>query len=538
MTRDTAKTRGRVVLVGAGPGAPGLITWAGLEALRLADVVVYDALANAALLAQAPPDAERIDVGKRAGHHRLTQEAINALLVDKAREGGGKRVVRLKGGDPYLFGRGAEEAAHVGAAGIACEVIPGVTSGIAAPAMAGIPVTHRAHASTVTFVTGHEEAGKPGSSVDYSALARLIAAGGTACFYMAMGRWDTIASALIDAGLPASTPAAAVQWGTLPQQRSARATLAGLAAAVSQARLGPPAIVVVGAVAGMDDQTAGALNWFERRPLFGRTVLVTRSRTQASQLAHDLAELGAATIEAPTIELVPPADWTAMDAAVRRLADATYDWLVLTSGHAVAALAERLDAAGLDARALGGVRIAAVGAAPAEALRQRVGVRADLVPDRQLGAVLGQALVDRGEVAGKRFLLPRAGLAGRDLPTILTDAGGEVEEVAAYETRQAAALPEDAISALEAGRVDWVTFTSSSTARHFTDLLGERREPLMRGVRTASIGPTTSATMRELGLSVDVEVQPPDPDEVGVAGAVGVAGVAGLMAAIVAAEGG
>ena len=490
------------MLVGAGPGDPGLITRAGLEHLRAADVVVYDALANPALLAEAHPNAELIDVGKRAGRHRLTQDQINDLLAEKARARG--RVVRLKGGDPYLFGRGAEEVIALARAGVACQVIPGVTSGIAAPAAAGIPVTHRAHASTVTFVTGHEDPAKTATRIDHAALARLIRASGTACFYMAMGRWDAIAKALTDAGLSGDTPAAAVQWGTLPRQRSARATLATLAETVARAGLGPPAIVVVGDVAGIDDP---ALQWFERRPLHGRTILVTRTRTQASELSRLLGELGAAAIEAPTIELAPPADASPLDDAVRALRRGRYDWLVLTSANAVDALAERMDAAGVDARALAAVEVAVVGEATGQALRHRLAVRADVAPATQTGAALAEALIQRDAVAGRRLLLPRAGLAGRDLPELLTRAGGQVEEVVAYETRRPASLPAEAAAALQAHEVDWVTFTSSSTARHFVELLGARRDELLRGVRTASIGPSTSATMRELGLAVDV--QPP-----------------------------
>ncbi len=491
-----------VALVGAGPGDPGLITVAGLERLRRAEVVVYDALANPVLLDEAPETAERIDVGKRARAHKLTQDQTNDLLVAKAREG--RFVVRLKGGDPYLFGRGAEEAAHLARNGLTCEVIPGVTAGIAAPAYAGIPVTHRKLASTVTFVTGHEDPTKPDTAVDYPALAQLIAAGGTVCFYMGVGRLPLICGQLADHGLAASTPAAVVQWGTLPRQQAARGTLGDLPARAEAARIGAPAIIVVGPAAGIREP---GLDFFTARPLFGQTVLVTRTRHQASQLHAELADRGAEVLEAPTIDLAPPDAWDAVDAALRDIG--RYDWLILTSANGVEALAERLDALGLDARHLAGVAVAAIGDATADALSRRVGVRADLVPTRSVAESLSAALIARQDMAGQRVLLLRADLARPALPEQLTEAGARVDDLTSYQTRPARALPPAVLDALRDRRVDWVTFTSASTARNLVELLGEERS-LLEGVKIASIGPITSEAVAGLGLPVAVEAPTAD----------------------------
>lgn len=500
---NAVSAAGTVYLVGAGPGDPGLITVTGRDLLRRADAVVYDALANPVLLAQAPASARRLDVGKRARHHKLTQDQTNRLLLDLAREG--LTVVRLKGGDPYLFGRGAEECAFLAARGVRCDVVPGVTAGLAAPATAGIPVTHRKTASTVTIVTGHEDPTKGRTSVDYGGLAALIKTGGTACFYMGVGRLPAIAAELTGEGLSPDTPAAAVQWGTLPRQRRVTGTLATLPDAVADAGLGAPAIIVVGAVAALDEP---GLDFFTDRPLFGVRVLVTRTRQQASGLSDRLRDAGAGVIEAPTLELVPPSDWDAVDAALGRLAGAPaadgYEWLVLTSVNAVDTLADRLDATGRDARALAGVRLAVVGRATADALRARLAVRADLLPERFTAASLADEMAADGGLSGRRCLLLRADIARPGLPRALADAGAQVDEVVAYETRPPAVLDPAALDALRAGEIDWITFTSSSTARHLHTLLGDEAA-LLAGVSTASIGPATTDTLRGLGLGPTVE---------------------------------
>lgn len=487
--------------MGAGPGDPGLITVKGLERLRRADVVVYDALANPSLLNEAPARARRIDVGKRAKAHTLTQDQTNELLANEA--AAGNFVVRLKGGDPYLFGRGAEEAAYLAHRGIRCEVIPGITSGLAAPATAGIPVTHRKLASTVTLVTGHEDPTKGQTSIDYKALADLIRAGGTVCFYMGVGRLDAIAQSLHENGLPLETPMAAVQWGTLPTQKQVRSTLAQATAAVTQAGIGAPAIIVVGAVAAIDEP---GLDDFTARPLFGQRVLITRTRQQASELRTLLEEQGALVHEAATIQLQPPADWHEVDGAVQQLPE--FDWLVLTSANAMTVLSERLTHLKLDARHLGRggrLKIAVIGDATEAALWEQLKVRADLVPTRFVAESLAGELIAKHGVHDQRALLLRADIARPELPKLLTDAGAKVTEVVAYQTRVAEALEPEIIEALRHREIDWVTFTSSSTASNLVQLLGAEATALLQNLRVASIGPITSQTLHKLGIKPTIE---------------------------------
>lgn len=491
-----------VWLVGAGPGDPGLITVAGLRALQDADCVVFDALANPLLLAEAPDDAEMFDVGKRAKRHKLTQDQTNQLLVDLARQG--KNVVRLKGGDPYLFGRGAEEAAFCARHGVPCEVIPGITSGLAAPAAAGIPVTHRKVASTVTIITGHEDPTKGETSIDYAGLAALIKAGGTACFYMGVGRLQAICDQLTGQGLPVTMPAALIQWGTLPEQRHVTGTLGDIKSKVDNAGLGSPAIIVVGQVAAIDEP---GLDYFTARPLFGQRVLVTRTRQQASELRGYLEELGAKVYEAPTIEIVPPKDWSSVDAAIGRLE--TFDAVVFTSANAVESLADRLEALGLDSRALAGLHLSAIGPSTADALVDRLAIRADYIPERSTSAVFADALIQEFGPNGKRVLLPQADIARPVLAEKLHGAGYEVEELIVYENRPVGALPKEVLDALRSQGIDWLTFTSSSTVRNLAELLGDEAE-LLASCRTASIGPMTSETIGELGLPLTIEASTHD----------------------------
>lgn len=490
---------GLVSLIGAGPGDPGLITVMGLDRLKRADAVVYDALANPALLSHAKPGARLIDAGKRGGEHRLTQDQTNQLLVELAKEG--LQVARLKGGDPYLFGRGAEEAACLAEQGIGFEVIPGITSGIAAPMYAGIPVTHRQVASTVTFVTGHEDPTKQDSSVDYKSLAGLIAAGGTACFYMGIGRLPQIVASLTGHGLPADTPSAVVQWGTWNKQRSVRGGLGRLEGLVKDQGIGAPAIILVGQVAALGEP---GLDFFTSRPMFGQRILVTRTRQQASHLTAGLHVLGAQVIEAPTIQILPPEKWGEVDQTILDIRG--WDWLVLTSPNAVMVLAQRLGVLGLDARQFTGVRLAAVGDATAAELSDRLGLRADFVPKQTMGEALGQELIDTQGMTGQALLLLRADIARPGLPGMLTDAGARVTEVVAYQTAIADALADEGLAALRGREIDWVTFTSSSTARNLVELLGDERS-LLEDVKTASIGPVTSEVMREVGLDVTVEAR-------------------------------
>jgi uroporphyrinogen III methyltransferase/synthase len=467
-----------VFLVGAGPGDPGLLTRRGEALLRRADVVVYDRLASRALLDLAPSGAELIDAGKSPAGVALTQEQINEVLVDRGRAG--REVVRLKGGDPFVFGRGGEEAEACRAAGIPFEVVPGITSAIAAPAYAGIPVTHRGVSTSVTVVTGHEDPTKPGTDTDWNALAR---AGGTLVVLMGAGNVREIARELIEGGRAETTPVAAVRWGTRPEQHTVRGTLATIADLGVEA----PSAIVVGDVAALD------LGWFERRPLFGRRIVVTRAREQASTLRTRLEELGAEVIELPSIAIEP------LDFELPALAQ--YAWVVFTSANGVDGFFERgLARAGLDARALGGVRIAAIGPGTSDALARR-GIRVDLVPDRFVAESLLAAFPDPTE-EGERVLIARAESARDVLPRGLTAAGFAVAVLGVYRT--VPVEPDSAdLARVRAGEVDAVTFTSSSTVTNFCDAVGGAAP-----VRVVSIGPVTSNTARERGLTVHAEADP------------------------------
>ena len=499
------QTTGCVYLVGAGPGDVGLITVRGRDLLERADVVVYDYLSNPALLAHAPR-AEAIYVGKKAAAHSMTQEQINALLVDLGTAG--KQVVRLKGGDPFVFGRGGEECEALHAAGVPFEVVPGITAALAAPAYAGIPVTHRDFNSSFTFVTGHEKeelykedeakARGPGqaSDLDWPSLAKLPCL----AFYMGVKSLPRICQRLIEHGMPPDMPAATIRWGTHAKQRTVVGTIADLPQRVAEAKLGPPALTIVGRVVSLRP----VMNWFEARPLFGQTVVVTRTRQQASDLTRQLAAMGANVIEAPTIELAPPADLSAVDATLRDMD--RFDWVVFTSANGVRFTKERLLSLGLDARAFGTAKLAAIGDATAAAIRDELALRVDLCPPAFVAEALADAMRDAGEVRGKRHLLLRADIARPVLrERLAADGSAEVRDVAVYETQPAAELPKQLIDALEAGDVNWVTFTSSSTARNFVGLLGEEYRDKLKGVRLASIGPITTATMRQLGLEPAVQ---------------------------------
>ncbi|QQE11808.1 uroporphyrinogen-III C-methyltransferase [Planctomycetota bacterium] len=489
----------QVCLIGAGPGDPGLITAKGLQRLANADVVVFDALANPALLAKASDHAELIDVGKRAKNHKLTQDQTNQLLVDKACEG--KFVVRLKGGDPYLFGRGAEEAIYLAEHGVTCEIVPGVTSGIAAPAAAGIPVTYRELSSTLTVVTGHEDPTKDNSAVDYAALAGMINSGGTVCFYMGVGRLQSIRDTLTKNGVPESKPVALVQWGTHPKQRSVRGNLQNIVQVVQDSGISSPAIIVVGDVAGIDKP---GLGFFTDRPLFGQRIVVTRTRQQASALSDKLRDLGADVLEAPTIEIQQPDDWNQVDQTIKEINH--YDWLILTSVNGVEALKTRMTKLGLDARQFANLKIAAIGDATERVLKEQLCINADLVPTRYIAESLAGELIAEHDIKGKKVLLLRADIARPALPKLLKEAGADVNEFVIYETKRAAALPEEVVDALEEGSVDWVTFTSSSTAQNMRDLLGDKAE-LMNKTKTASIGHITSQTIQKCGWNIDVEAE-------------------------------
>ena len=461
-----------VYLVGAGPGDPSLLTLRGAEVLAGADVVVYDRLSVASLLDLAPVGAERISVGKQPGGPRTSQTDINSLLVARGRTG--KQVVRLKGGDPFVFARGGEEAAALAAAGINFEIVPGITSAVAVPAYAGIPVTMRYSSTSFTVVTGHEDPAKGEGSVNWEAVAAL---GGTVVVLMGAARCRTICDRLIAAGMAADTPAAAVQWGTRPNQRTLRATLATLADLGPQ----PPTTIVVGEVAATD------LAWFENRPLFGRRIVVTRARPQAAAMAADLRRRGADAIELPAIDFQPPEDPDRLARAAAEVGG--YDWVVLTSPTGVVRFFEQLR----DARSLGGVLVAAIGPGTAAALAER-NVVADLVPERYVAESLLEAMPD----GPGRVLIPRAETARDVLPEGLAAAGWDVDVVPAYRT---VAPPPDPDAAALLADAEAITFTSSSTVTNFVDSYGADAVPEV----VATIGPVTTATARSRGLEVAVE---------------------------------
>ncbi len=476
--RFTTRTVGRVTvhLVGAGPGDPGLLTVRGAEVLAAAEVVVHDRLSALGLLDLAPEQAERIDVGKAPGQTRRSQEEINELLVARGRRG--QQVVRLKGGDPFVFARGGEEASALDAAGIDYEVVPGITSALAAPAYAGIPVTQRFSSTAFTVITGHEDPSAGEGTVDWEAAARL---GGTLVILMGVARWPRIADRLLAAGLAPDTPAVAVHWGTRPDQRTTRATLATL----GDHPLEAPSVIVVGRVA------ASRLTWFEDRPLFGRRVVVTRTRSQASQLSRALGVLGAEPLEVPVIEIGPPSDeGAALRAALGRLD--VYDWVVFTSPNGV----ERTFAHIPDTRALGRASVAAIGPGTAAALAD-YRVQADLVPDRYVAEAL-LAAFPGPPPAGGRVLVARAEEARPVLPDGLVARGWDVDVVATYRTTAATPSAEAATTVATA---DAVTFTSSSTVSRFVEAFGVAATPPM----VACIGPITAATARDHGLDVTVE---------------------------------
>ncbi len=477
---------GRVFLVGAGPGDPGLLTARALELIARADTILYDRLIPSGALEGTRGDAELLFVGKEGGGESVPQEQTEALMVERARAG--KIVVRLKGGDPFVFGRGGEEALTLSAEGIPFEVVPGITAGVAATAYAGIPVTHRGLASAVALVTGHEDPDKQETAIDWPALAAFP---GTLVFYMGVRQLAHIAAALINAGRPASEPAAIVERGTLPHQRTVTGTLATIAGRAQAEGVRAPSVTVVGAVAGLATQLA----WRAPLPLSGRTVAVTRARAQASGLARRLRELGAEVVQTPVIRIQPLADRTSTPLEL-----SPYDLICLTSPNGVAQLFERLAHSGrhpADARALAGARVAAIGPGTARALAEH-GITADILPERYVAESLVEALA---ELPVRRALIARAREARDVLPDALRARGAEVDVLELYET-VAEPLAPPALAAARAA--DYITFTSSSTVRFFLEAAGGSAD-LSPATRIASIGPVTSATLREHGLQPDVE---------------------------------
>ncbi len=506
---------GTVALIGAGPGDPGLLTVKGQSMLCAADVVIYDALANPALLEHAP-DARHIFAGKRAAHHSMTQDEINALLIKEAKAG--HRVVRLKGGDPFVFGRGGEEAEAMVAAGVRFVVVPGITAAIAAAAYAGIPVTHRDLNTSLTLVAGHEkepskqqpEAAARGEldaaladATDWSALAKLP----LLCFYMGIKSLSDIAEKLIANGMNPDTPAASVQWGTTPRQKVVVATLATIAAENENQGLGSPAITYVGEVVRLREK----LRWFDNRPLTGKTIVVTRTRDQASELSAKLTSLGALVMEAPTIRIEPPADPRIVRDALLRVRNegaCNLNFIVFTSANGVAKTREAMESLGLDSRIFADIQVAAVGPATADACRRHLMIRPDLVPEdfnsEATVSLLCTALSECDPRMG-RVLLLRADIGRASVVDQLRAEGVEVEDVAVYETKPVESLPDGLLAALDTGTVDAVTFTSGSTARNLAALLGDVAR--LGNAKLVSIGPQTSAAMREVGLRVHAEAR-------------------------------
>ena len=480
---------GLVSIVGAGPGDPDLITVGALERLKTADVVLYDRLVDRRLVDQSRPGAELIDVGKTPGGRGRKQADINSLLIDRARDG--KSVVRLKGGDPFVFGRGGEEADALQAAGIPFEVLPGVSSATAAAAYAGIPVTHRGLASSLTIVTGSEAPGKPDSDVDWEALA---AGKGTLVVMMGWQNIDAIVGALISHGRSPDTPVALVSQGSTPDQRTVVGTLGDIVARAAQEDIGPPVVAVIGDVVTLRDRIA----WFEGRPLHGKRVLVTRTREQAGELSRLLSRRGAVPMELPTIEIRPLDGYTCLDQALGSLA--RYDWVVFASANAVDAVFARLAAMRLDSRAFAGARVAAVGQATAGKLRSH-GIEPDLVPSGYSARDLEDEFADR-DMKNARVLLPRADIAPDTLPRGLTGLGAVVEEVTAYKTATPVSARADAAEVLRSG-LDAAMFTSSSTVTNLVGLLDGGAEALS-GVLIACIGPVTAETAGRMGLDVDI----------------------------------
>jgi uroporphyrinogen III methyltransferase/synthase len=479
---------GIVYLVGAGPGDPGLMTTRSLELIVAADVIVRDRLIPEEALDLARPGVEVLYVGKDPGSASVPQEGIEKLLIDRARKG--KIVVRLKGGDPFVFGRGGEEAEALATAGIPFEVVPGITAGVAAPAYAGVPVTHRDDASAVAFVTGHEDPEKEESSLDYDALAAFP---GTLVFYMGVKGLPRIAERLIAAGRSADEPAVVIERGTLPDQRTVSARLARSADAASEAEIRAPSVTVVGPVAARRERIA----WLEGRPLHGKRVVVTRARAQASELARRLSALGAEPIELPAIRIEPRIDTDEVRRAVEGIH--AYALVCLTSPNGVQLLFEAMAAQGRDARALANASVAAIGAGTEAALAEN-GVIADIVPERFVAEQLVDALA-KLELEGKPVLVARAAEAREVLPDALRKRGAQVDVVPLYDTVAEQPDPE-AIERAQAA--DFITFTSSSTVKNFVQAVDGR---LPEGARIVSIGPVTSEAAREAGLTVDIEAE-------------------------------
>jgi uroporphyrinogen III methyltransferase / synthase len=490
------KKPGKVYLVGAGPGDPGLITVRGKSLLERAEVVVYDYLASKKLLKHAPQGAELIYVGKKGGvKHTFTQEEINKILVDHALAG--KMVVRLKGGDPFIFGRGGEEVEELHEAGVPFEVVPGVTSATAAATYAGIPITHRNYTASVSFITGHEDPSKENSNIDWSKLAT---GAGTLVIYMGIKNLPIIVANLIKYGRSPKTPVAVVRWASTPEQRSVVGTLETITQVVADAGIKPPALIIVGEVVTLRE----TIDWYEKRPLFNKKIVVTRTREQASELVAGLEEFGANCLEYSTIHIKPVESYAVLDSELERLDE--YHWILFTSLNGVKYFFERLYSKGMDARDLKGPDLAVVGKSTADFLLH-YGLNADLIPSTFTGEGLAEALLDQG-VEGRNILIPRALLGREILPETLRGAGAQVTIAPVYENCPAEGDKESLREELQNGDVKMITFTSSSTVRNFLTMVDaenqEELQKILAGIKIAAIGPITGKTITDKGLQVDV----------------------------------
>ncbi|QDT87775.1 uroporphyrinogen-III C-methyltransferase [Gimesia chilikensis] len=487
---------GKVYLVGAGPGDPGLITLKGIECLQKADLILYDGLVNPLILQHVSSEVERTcRVSEGCKKRRvLQQDEINQRLISAALEG--KTVVRLKGGDPFIFGRGSEEAAALRNAGIEFEVVPGITAATAAAGYAGISVTHRAHASAVALITGHEDPTKPDSALDYDVLAKFP---GTLVFYMGLHKLERIVESLIQAGKAEETPAAVISRGTTPFQKTVQSTLSQLPEQVRQAGLVAPSLIVIGDCVSLRDQIA----WFEDKPLFGLRIGITRAEEQSEPEIKRALELGAQPVLLPTIEIGPPADWEPVDAAIARLDG--YQWLVFTSANGVNYFLNRLWETGYDARKLARLKIATIGPSTAEALQQ-FHLRADLIPDQYRAEALAAAL--KPLVQGQKLLWAGANRGREVLQTELAEVSATVDKIVVYENQDVTSWGSESLELLESGEIDWIGLSSPSIARNFSRLLTEDvRQHLGSRTRLVSISPVTTQAATDTGLQIDVEAE-------------------------------
>ncbi|MDQ5987876.1 MAG: uroporphyrinogen III methyltransferase / synthase [Syntrophus sp. SKADARSKE-3] len=484
----TAK-QGKVYIVGAGPGDPGLITIKGIRCIEEAEVIIFDHLVSEELLRYAKTDVRLIYAGKQGGDHTLSQDEINHRLVEEASRG--RIVTRLKGGDPFIFGRGGEEALMLSAAGIPFDIVPGVTSAIAVPAYAGISLTQRGYTSTLAFVTGHEDPTKERSAINWQALAGI----GTLVFLMGVKNLSQIAESLIENGKPAETPAALIRWGTTTQQKTLTATLGTIAGQAEAAGFSPPSILVVGDVVAIREQ----LNWFETKPLFGKGIVITRPEAQAESLSDLLLDMGARAIHFPTIRIVAPESWTDCDNALAQLQ--TYQWMIFTSANGVRFFFERLQASGHDIRDLKDIRFCTIGPATAEAIK-KMGLRVDLIPREYISEGIVQAF-ENVNLQGAKVLLPRAEQARDVIPEGLTRLGAQVDVVTVYRTINSGREKKELEPLLNSGEVDVITFTSPSTVANFMEIMG-KDFVLPQTVKIAVIGPVTAAAAEKAGMPIHI----------------------------------